>query len=236
MQRAVLPPGVSIPRDLLSLVQEGVIKYPKVNFLSKEKYRYIAIEGIDGVGKTTIASLALQSLRELGEDAELVQEPYTREIKNLLESSPDLDPVVEAMLFAADRYYLHSRVLSKLLAEGKTVISDRSYVASLVYQVVRGAPEEFVLSINYFAIRPSMVILLDVPSQVALERLSAKGGRQLKHLERPEFLETLRSRYFEVLKTLELPYEVIDARGDVYSVLKRVIDAIAQSERREKSQ
>ena len=152
--------------------------------------------------------------------------PYTDEIRALLNRSPDINPIVEAMLFAADRLYLHSEVLSKLLQKDKVVISDRSFIASIVYQVARGAPEEFVYSINSFVIRPSFIVLLDVSPEVAIERLKKKKKKELSHLEIPNYLYVIRQRYFDVLRNIGILYYVINAERSIDSVLEDVVKVI----------
>lgn len=224
--RVILPPGANVLKDYIYLIEKGYIDFVRLDLMKEKKYKYYVIEGIDGVGKTTVSQLAVSELRKKNIDAVYVYEPYTDEIKNLLSKNPDLNPMVESMLFAADRLYLHVEILAKLLLQDKVVVGDRSFVASLVYQVIRGAPEEFVYSLNYYAIRPSMVILLDALPEVVIERLGKKTKKQLTHLEKLEYLHLIRQRYFEVLDKLGLNYCVIDANRRLEDVLNDVLDII----------
>lgn len=229
MDKRVLPPGAFILKGYDYILQQRYIDYPNISFINKNKYNYIVIEGIDGAGKTTVAQLVVSELKRRNIDSELVYEPYTEEIRTLLNRSPDINPIVEAMLFAADRMYLHSEVLSKMLQDGKVVIGDRSFIASIVYQVVRGAPEEFVISINSFAIKPSLIILLDITPETAIERLERKKSKQLLHLEKPSFLLNVRQRYFDVLKSMGIPHHVINAERNINAVLEDVLSVILKN-------
>lgn len=209
------------------MIDESYIK--KVSFfeLEKKDYKYFAFEGIDGAGKTTISQKIVNELKNRGIMAEHVYEPYTEEIKNILTKYPDMNPAVEAMLFAADRLLMHTELLSKLLRENYVVIGDRCFVASLVYQVIRGASEEWVYSLNYYAIRPTLIIFLDVTPETAVRRLEKKSLKQLSHLEKLEYLESLRNRYLEVLKKLDnVRYVILDANMDEMSVFKNALDII----------
>lgn len=227
--KVILPPGAYILKKYIHIIEEKYINYPYINFLKKGDYNYIVIEGIDGVGKTTVTQLVVSKLRDNGIEAEYVWEPYTDEIRSLLNRSPNINPIAEAFLFSADRAYLHSEVLSKLLMENRAVVSDRSFIASLVYQVARGAPEELVYSLNAFAIRPSLVILLDAPPEVALRRLGEKKKKQLLHLEKSDYLGIIRQRYFEVLEKLNVPFKVIDASRELQPVLDDVYHLIRRN-------
>jgi len=229
MEKIILPPGAYVLKNYFYLIQQKYIDYPRISLIDKDKYNYIVIEGIDGAGKTTISQLVVSELKKKGIDSEFVYEPFTDEIKNLLNKNPDIPPFVEAMLFAADRLYLHSKIISELLRNNKVVVSDRSFVASLVYQVARGAPEEFVYSINNFAIKPSIIILLDISPNVAIERLKRKKTKQLLHLEQPSYFDSIRKRYFDVLGKIGIPYHVINAEKEVNSVLNEVLNIVLQN-------
>jgi len=193
--------------------------------IPKKKAKYIAIEGIDGSGKTLISQLLSDSLKIRSFEVLQVREPYTKEIKKLLTENPNINPIVEAYLFATDRLILHSKIIAQELGKKDYIITDRSYIASLTYQVVRGAPEEIVYSINMFAIKPDIVYLLDVPVEVALKRLNEKKKKQLVHLEDEGMLDKLRERYLELAQTEEFRNKIIriDATQAPSEVVKEII-------------
>ncbi len=229
-RKIVLPPG-----SVLKLLREEdalpeFVEVPATDLLrGKRRGFYVALEGIDGSGKTTIAGLLREMLVSRGIKCIIVREPWTPEAKKLLAESRDLNPLVEAYLFAADRLVLHARVISKELEKGTLIIGDRSFIASLAYQVVRGVPEEIVESINAFALKPNIIFLLDLPVEEALERIKSKNSKQLEHLEKKELLEKIRERYLLLAQTRkDLNIQVVNATKDPTSIAKEILKRIME--------
>jgi len=101
--------------------------------------RYVAFEGVDGAGKTTVAARVAERLRSRGFDVLAVREPggtptgeAIREI--LLGLGKVVGDWAEALLFAAARSQLAAEVVGPALAAGRGVVSDRSVYSSLAYQ------------------------------------------------------------------------------------------------------
>ncbi len=142
---------------------------------------YVALEGGDGAGKTTVASRLAQLLREQGRDVLLVREPggtaLGEEVRRLLLHASEMPPWAEALLFAAQRAQLVADVIGPGLAQGKVVVSDRSLYSSLAYQGgARGLGVEVVRQVNLLAVGglvPDLVAVLAVDPLVALGRQSA---------------------------------------------------------------
>jgi dTMP kinase len=140
--------------------------------------RYIAIEGGDGSGKSTVAMALSERLEKLGHRTVVVREPggtaLGEEIRRLLLHGPDMAPWAEAMLFAAQRAQLAAEVVGPALEADIWVISDRTYYSSLAYQGAgRGLGIERVRSVNEAGLdgfEPDLVFILDVDVAVALER------------------------------------------------------------------
>lgn len=141
--------------------------------------RYVAVEGIDGAGKTTVARALSDVLRAEGRAVTLVREPggtvvgeSIRQI--LLGSGHDLDDWTEAMLFAAARAELAVTVVAPALQRGDIVISDRSYYSSLAYQGGgRGLGVDVVRQVNETGLRgvvPDLVVLLRLDPESGLAR------------------------------------------------------------------
>ena len=100
---------------------------------------YVALEGIEGAGKSTVAALVGEHLRQSGRPVLGVREPggtvageRIREI--LLDADSELEPWSEALLFAAARAQLAAERIGPALAAGTWVVSDRSVYSSLAYQ------------------------------------------------------------------------------------------------------
>lgn len=140
--------------------------------------RYIALEGGDGSGKSTVAEALAELLEGLGHEVIVVREPggtpLGEAIRLLLLDSDRLDDWAEVFLFAAQRAELTSEVIRPALDAGKWVISDRTYYSSIAYQGRgRGLGEDRIRDINEAGLGgvvPDHVFVLDVDPATALAR------------------------------------------------------------------
>lgn len=139
---------------------------------------YIAIEGGDGSGKSTITSGLQERLHEEGHEVLVVREPGStalgEAIREILLDGEDMTPWAEAYLFAAQRAQLVTEVVGPALEAGTWVVSDRTYFSSIAYQGgARGLGLETVRRINEAGLNgvvPDFVFVLDLEVDVALER------------------------------------------------------------------
>jgi dTMP kinase len=140
--------------------------------------KYIALEGVDGSGKSTVARALVERLTSSGDEAILVREPggtaLGEVVRGLLLDSERLDDWAEVFLFAAQRSELAREVVLPALERGTWVVSDRSYYSSIAYQGRgRGLGEEKVRAINEIGLDgvvPHHVFVLDVEPDLALAR------------------------------------------------------------------
>lgn len=184
----------------------------------------IALEGIDGAGKTTIARMIVERLDRLGIEARYTMEPtrslFGRILRDMaLESG--VDPRLEALLFAADRIYHLEKVVKPLLARGVIVVSDRYLHSSLAYQSVTTGDSRWVEELNKFARKPDLGIYLDVRPSEGLKRLKRRKTR----FEDESFLEKVRRRYLEYVRLGELVR--VDAErplNDVFSEVAMIVE------------
>lgn len=140
----------------------------------------MALEGVDGSGKSTVGSALVARLEREGKPARLVREPggtpVGETIRDLLLHSDHLSPWAEVFLFAAQRAELVESVVSPALARGEWVISDRSYYSSIAYQGhARRLGADLVRSINESGLQgvlPDFVFVIDVDPDLALRRQS----------------------------------------------------------------
>ncbi len=141
--------------------------------------RYIAFEGVDGAGKTTVAGRVADALRRDGFDVIMVREPGGTPIGEairqiLLEAGESMEPRTEALLFAAARTQLAAEVIEPALARGSFVISDRTVYSSLAYQGGgRNLGVESVREPNVWglgAVWPELVVWLDVDPETGISR------------------------------------------------------------------
>jgi len=144
----------------------------------REKGFFICIEGLDGCGKTTQAKLLVKRLKK-GYNAVYTGEPSHGKIgtfikKYCLHGKRRLTGVVEALLFAADRFEHVQNEVLPALNERKLVISDRYVYSSLAYQGATGLDLEWIKKINEHALRPDLAIFIDVDPEIVIKRLKRK--------------------------------------------------------------
>jgi dTMP kinase len=161
------------------------------------KGHLISFEGLDGAGKTTQIALLEQWLLSRQVSYVLTREPGGTplgiEIRQLLLHRPDLQitPLAEAFLFQADRAQHFAQLILPALAEGKLVITDRCFDASIAYQgYARGVGVELVERLSMLATQghvPDLTILLDLdPSQVH-ERTDGSRDKSVQREEQTRF-------------------------------------------------
>ncbi len=161
----------------------------------------LALEGIDGSGKSTQARLLAKALKERGWEVVLTQEPTTgprgQELRLYLRGpARNLSPEAELELFVADRRDHVRQVIRPALAAGQIVISDRYYYSSVAYQGALGLDPAHILTLNEaFAPRPDLVFILTLPVPLALARLAKKRRETPQVSERPAYLEQVAAIY-----------------------------------------
>lgn len=194
--------------------------------------KYIAIEGIDGAGKTTICNLLLQKLSS----STLIKQPSSEEIGNFIRKAIEnerefmKDPFISLLLFFSDTLSLREKI-KKLKKEYNFIISDRSFLSTYAYQLalVRNKEEKeiFVKIFNELLKLieiPDIIIILDVEVEVGIERLK-KSSRKLSIYENKDFLKAALENYRNFELELDNVY-LIDANRSIYEVLDDVIKVI----------
>jgi len=136
---------------------------------------FICIEGLDKSGKTSQSILLVEALCKKGFDAVYTTEPSDGEIGEfirnyILHRKDRASPVIEALLFAADRADHVENEIKPMLAKGKVVVSDRYIYSSLAYQGAAGLNLNWIEEINKHAIKPDMALYIDVPVENLLQR------------------------------------------------------------------
>lgn len=139
---------------------------------------YLALEGIEGSGKSTLGRLLGTRLSDRRIDSISVREPggteLGEELRRLVLHAGHVAPWAEAALFAASRAQLAAEVIAPALADGRWVISDRSYYSSLAYQGGgRGLGVDSVRRLNETVldgVLPDLVVVLDIEPEVGFAR------------------------------------------------------------------
>jgi len=175
----------------------------------------VVLEGIDGSGKTTQARSLLRRLRRRGWEAAYFREPtrgkWGREIKRKAAQDGSLTPEQELELFVMDRRENVEKNLKPALKKRKIVVLDRYYFSTIAYQGAKGIdPQRIRRSNEAFAVKPDLVIILDVDAGAGLARIAGRKTRD-ELFERENYLARVREifRGFRGRNILHL-----DGRGD----------------------
>jgi dTMP kinase len=180
---------------------------------------FIAIDGIDGVGKSTQLKSLSNLLRERGMEHLVTRDPGSSEIGRrlrelLLDSELTMHRRTEAMLFMASRCEMVETIIRPALRDGRSVLCDRFLLANVVYQSVAtdgpadgpgvspetGVSPKTLWTLGHLAndqIRPDLTILLDMPATEALRRLDRPADRMEKR--GAGYMERVRQAYLEQL-------------------------------------
>lgn len=182
---------------------------------------FIALEGVDGSGKTTQAARLAEAL---GPETVLVREPggtaAGERIRDLLkDSAVRLDPMAELLLFCAARAQLVEEVIRPALEAASTVVCDRFGDSSVAYQgVARGLGAERVEELCDLAtggLWPDLTVLLRLHPEVAAERIAAEGRAADRFEgEGMELQRRVAEGYEEVARRHPDRVRVVDASGE----------------------
>jgi len=161
----------------------------------------IAIEGIDGAGKTTQAKMLVRWLRIRGVNACYTSEPTNSTLGRLIKKrlrSKDLNHRLDALLFAADRLEHYYKFIEPRLRRGDVVVTDRYVYSSIAYQGALTGDVEWVRTINKWVPSPDVAIYVDVSPEVGLARLSNRKMSKKTKYERTETLARVRELYLKM--------------------------------------
>lgn len=152
----------------------------------------IAVEGIDGTGKSTQVGRLAQYLRGRGcavvETREPTNGPYGQRIRELFVNRGSCTLEEELALFIEDRRQHVHDVIAPALAQGKIVLTDRYYFSTAAYQGAAGMDPAAVFARNGFAPRPDMVLLLTMQPESSLVRIRESRGEELNDFEQEDQL------------------------------------------------
>ena len=185
----------------------------------------VAIEGIDGAGKTTQANLIESYCRDKGIPHILSKEPTGGKFGSLLRKSAEsgrysLEEELE--LFLQDRREHVEKRINPSLQQGRVVILDRYYFSTAAYQGARGADLEMILAENEkFAPAPDLLILLDVDVSTGLARIHDRGDKP-NTFEREDMLQRSREIFRGIKRNYCYP---VDARFPLEIVSGKVLAA-----------
>lgn len=197
---------------------------------------FIAIEGIDGSGKSTTIKELCKYLEIKGHSVFRTAEPtdmptgkLIREVLAKKDEESRLTHEMLALMFASDRLnHLRERVWNAL-KEKKIVVTDRYFFSSIAYQSVN-VSYDWIKEINRFATMPDVLVFIDVSIDKALERIST--FRQKTELyETREYLEQIDRNYKTIIADFKDSMRIIYLNGnlkmdEIYSDIEKKFEGI----------
>lgn len=193
--------------------------------------RYLAIEGVDGAGKSTVATGLVARLSDGGHQVRFVREPggtsLGEQIRSLLLHGEHMTAWSEALLFAAQRAQLAAEVIAPALERGEMVVSDRSYYSSLAYQgFARRLGVDRVRAVNEAGldgVMPDRVVVLWLSPDAALARqdvVDRIGGTGAG------FQGQVAAGYRELANAEPERVRLVDAAREVEEIVDEIMDLI----------
>lgn len=190
--------------------------------------RFISFEGPDGAGKTIQLRLLAARLEAAGHRVVCTREPggtpLGEQLRTLILPRADTtnDPVAELLLLNAARAQLVAQVIRPALAAGAVVLADRYADATLAYQGYgRGgdlAELRTIIAIATRGLQPDRTILLDLPIDTSLERLTTRGAENFFDTMGPEFRQRVREGFLALARAEPQRWVVVDGSQAVGAV------------------
>ncbi len=196
--------------------------------------KFITLEGIEGSGKTSSIKSITNLLDDKGISYVVTREPGGSSIGSelrsiLLDPQTNISSEVELMLMLADRKDHVDQVILPNLKTGNWVISDRFMDSSFAYQ--GGGRKLDTKMINSFSRNlnlpiPDLTLLFDVPVEISLSRVKARGELDRFEQEEIDFHNRIREAYLELAEQNVNRIQIIDSSQAIEDMLKSVEEKI----------
>lgn len=185
------------------------------------KGKFITVEGIEGVGKTTNIEFIHHWLSDKGKDVVVTREPggtvLGEAIRELLldPNFKGMDAMCELQLMFAARAEHLAQVVMPAIEKGQWVLCDRFTDATYAYQGGgRGLDTQKIAELEQCVqgdFRPDLTLLLDVPVEIGLARAGKRGALDRFEQEQHDFFQRVRDAYLEIARKDAARCRLIDA-------------------------
>lgn len=184
---------------------------------------FVTFEGGEGSGKSSCLAKVAKDLQNAGYEVVITREPggtpISEQIRSVIldKANTDMDPMTEALLYAASRRQHLVQKILPALHQGKIVLCDRYLDSSLAYQGgARGLGIEKILALNQYAIDgqyPDLTLFFDLEPEVGLERIEENSSREVNRLdlEKLSFHHKVRDSFLKLIEMFPDRYVKIDA-------------------------
>ncbi|MFA0783300.1 dTMP kinase [Fervidibacter sacchari] len=194
----------------------------------------ITLEGVEGSGKTTVANLVAENLRQKGLTVTVTAEPgdtsVGRQIRQLLATIDERTAWTETFLFLADRAEHVAKVIKPALERGEIVLCDRFTDSTIAYQGFGlGLPLEWLMQLNNIATNglvPDLTLLLDIDPEAGLKRSQRETVFERRSLD---FHQRVRWGYLWLAKQEPHRVKVIDASQPLEAVLTQSLRLVEEA-------
>ena len=198
------------------------------------KAKFITLEGIEGSGKTSSIKSITDLLDKRNISYIVTREPGGSSIGKelraiLLHPDTEISPEVELMLMLSDRKDHVEKIILPNLEKGNWVISDRFMDSSIAYQGGgRQLGKKLIISVaEYLNLpQPDLTLLFDLPVEISLSRVKARGDLDRFEKEEIEFHKRIRNTYLDLATNNSNRIKIIDSSQKIESMLNNVKKAI----------
>jgi len=198
------------------------------------KAKFITLEGIEGSGKTSSLKSITDLLDKKNISYVVTREPGGSSIGKelraiLLDPETEISPEVELMLMLSDRKDHVEKIILPNLEKGNWVVSDRFMDSSIAYQGGgRQLDKKLIISLtDYLNLpQPDLTLLFDLPVEISLSRVKARGELDRFEKEELEFHKRIRNTYLDLAKNNSNRIKIIDSSKKIESMLNNVKQAI----------
>ena len=179
---------------------------------------FIVFEGGDGSGKSTQIKRLSGRLLRRGHPYIFTREPggtpLGEQLRKILKTRTDINPLGELLLFIAARQQLVTQIIEPAIRSGKIIISDRFTASTIAYQGYgRGLDIANIVNLNKLVtgeIEPDLNILLDLAPEVALSRISERKKDSFDNSEL-SFHKRVRQGFLNQAQSNKSKWLVLDA-------------------------
>lgn len=205
--------------------------------------KFITVEGIEGVGKSTHIEVMRAAIEARGLSVLTSREPggtpAAEKIRGILLEHGDepVPDIAELLLMFAARSLHVNNVIRPAIAAGTWVICDRFTDTSRAYQGAgRGFP---IAEIDRIAdwvhpdLQPDLTLLLDAPVEIGMQRAGKRSQPDRIETSKDDFFTRARECYLELAKAEPDRFAVVDAsqeidevRSDVTAIINALLDKI----------
>lgn len=201
--------------------------------MRQNRGKFIVLEGGEGVGKSTNLAFVRACLEAAGLSVRVTREPggtkLGERLRDILLHADEDEPIApdaELLLMFAARAQHIAQVIAPCLAAGQWVVCDRFTDATYAYQGGgRQLPTEKIADLEGWVqgdLRPDLVLLLDAPADIGLNRAQRRGNADRFEREEQAFFERVRAAYRARAGENAHRYAVVDASLELVEVQARI--------------